>query len=233
MNNILFIVEGEKDEVRILGNDTRGLLSLIGVNANIVSVANPIYELYDFLHNDEYDDIVSYLKMNKKIKIDRVKGAFSAIYLVFDFEHHYQKYSDDKIKDMLKYFDNETENGKLYINYPMVEAFYHIKSIPDKDYVNRKVNLDILKNSGKRYKKLVNEETCIRKSNIKSDEYVEIVKNNYIKAKKICNNCIDYLNILNYEINCVNVHNYIDVLSTLPLFLTDYYYNKVEEIISN
>ena len=154
MNNILFIVEGEKDEVRILGNDTRGLLSLIGVNANIVSVANPVYELYDFLHNDEYDDIVSYLKMNKKIEIDRTKGAFSSIYLVFDFEHHYQKYSDDKIKDMLKYFDNETENGKLYINYPMVEAFYHIKSIPDKGYVDRKVNLDIFKNSGKQYKNL-------------------------------------------------------------------------------
>ena len=233
MNNILFIVEGEKDEVRILGNDTRGLLSLIGVNANIVSVANPIYELYDFLHNDEYDDIVSYLKMNKKIEIDRTKGAFSSIYLVFDFEHHYQKYSDDKIKDMLKYFDNETENGKLYINYPMVEAFYHIKSIPDKDYVDRKVNLDILKNSGKQYKKLVNEETCIRKSNIKNDEYAEIVKNNYIKAKNICCNDIDYLKILNYEINCANEHNYIDVLSTLPLFLTDYYYDKVSKIIED
>jgi len=28
---------------------------------------------------------------------------------------------------MLNKFDNETENGKLYISYPMVEALKHIK----------------------------------------------------------------------------------------------------------
>jgi hypothetical protein len=30
--------------------------------------------------------------------------------------------AEDVMKQMLKSFDNETENGKLYINYPMVEA---------------------------------------------------------------------------------------------------------------
>ena len=39
MNNILFIVEGEVDEVNLLGNETRGLLSLVKVTANIVAVA--------------------------------------------------------------------------------------------------------------------------------------------------------------------------------------------------
>ena len=30
--------------------------------------------------------------------------------------------SDDVVRQMLESFDNETENGKLYISYPMVEA---------------------------------------------------------------------------------------------------------------
>ena len=32
------------------------------------------------------------------------------------------------------FFDNETEHGKLYINYPMIESFKHFKKIPDKDF---------------------------------------------------------------------------------------------------
>ena len=230
MNNILFIVEGEVDEVNILGNDTKGLLSLIGVNANVVAVANPIYELYDFLHNDEYEDIVSYLKFKKKIQIERAKGAFSAIYLVFDFEHHYKKYSDEKIIEMLKFFNNETENGKLYISYPMIEAFYHINSIPDPEYINRTVDIDLIANSGREYKALVSRESCLKKNNIKKEQYIEIIKENYNKAIKITglnNGEIDYLSILLYEINCVNERKYIDVFSTLPLFITDNYFEMI------
>ena len=232
MNNILFIVEGEVDEVNILGNNTRGLLSLVGVNANVVAVANPIYELYDFLNNDEYEDIVSYLRFKKKIQIDRAKGAFSAIYLVFDFEHHYKKYSDDKIIEMLKFFNNETENGQLYISYPMVEAFYHINSIPDLEYINRTVDIDLIKNSGKEYKALVSRASCLKKNNIKKEQYIEIIKANYNKAIKIMSTetgVIDYLKILLYEINCVNKMKYIDVLSTLPLFITDNYMDLISD----
>ena len=31
----------------------------------------------------------------------------------------------DCVPEMLNLFNNETENGKLYISYPMVEAFKH------------------------------------------------------------------------------------------------------------
>ena len=34
----------------------------------------------------------------------------------------------DVIKQMLESFDNETENGKLYISYPMVEALRDFKA---------------------------------------------------------------------------------------------------------
>lgn len=57
-NNILFIVEGAVNEVRILGNTTYGLLKLINPNYELVVFSNPIYELYEAYINDEYDDIV-------------------------------------------------------------------------------------------------------------------------------------------------------------------------------
>ena len=51
---------------------------------------------------------------------------FSEGYLFFDYDGHQKnlsKYDEkDALEQMLMSFDNETENGKLYISYPMVEA---------------------------------------------------------------------------------------------------------------
>lgn len=105
---ILLIVEGEDTEVKILGSASHGLLSLIGTNFKIIPFKNPIYELYDAYINGEYDDLVSYLRHEKGFKIDHnilSKNAFSAIYLVFDFEPQYQKYSDNKIRKLLNLFN--------------------------------------------------------------------------------------------------------------------------------
>lgn len=41
---------------------------------------------------------------------------------------------------MLEMFSNETEYGKLYINYPMVESICYTKELPDKDYANYTVS---------------------------------------------------------------------------------------------
>ena len=46
-SRILLIVEGEKTEPAILGNETHGLLSLIGADYEIVPFSNSIYELYE------------------------------------------------------------------------------------------------------------------------------------------------------------------------------------------
>lgn len=66
-------------------------------------------------------------------------GDFSEIYLIFDFDCQAPQYDDEKLQIMLDFFDNETEHGKLYINYPMIESFKHFKSIPDLDFNTYKV----------------------------------------------------------------------------------------------
>ena len=41
-----------------------------------------------------------------------------------------------RVEEMLALFADETENGKLYINYPMIESIRYTKELPDKDYAN-------------------------------------------------------------------------------------------------
>ncbi len=234
-SKILLIVEGEVEEPRILGSESHGLLSLIGSDYEIVSFASSIYELYEAYKNNEYDDIVSYLRTEKGLEIDDnilSKNAFSAIYLVFDFEPQYHKYSDDKIKDLLETFNNETEMGKLYINYPMVEAYYHLLQLPDPDYYKRKVSLDGL--NGKSYKHLVNTTTCLKKNKIGNIHLCHIIMHNYNKCKTLDDSnlkYIDYEKVLAKQIELKSSNNEIYVLSTFPLIVIDYNYDKAMEIL--
>lgn len=223
----LIIVEGESEEVRILDAKNKGLLNLLDIDFEIVSICNPIYELYEAYKNGEYDDLVSYLATNNKLQIEEgkiSKNSFSSIYLFFDFEPHYQKYSDKDIEELMSIFDNETEMGKLYINYPMVESFYHIKNIPDIEFMERTVCLKDF--NGDQYKTLVNKETCVNHKPVAKHLLIKIMHYNYNKALEICKtdfeNEIDYKKILQVQIELKNKMNKIYVLNTLALFPIDY-----------
>ena len=232
-SKILLIVEGEKEEPRILGSNSRVLLSLIGSDYDIVTFSNPIYELYDAYKKGDYDDIVSYLRVEKGLEIDKnilSKNAFSSIYLVFDFEPHYHKYKDSKIKDILNVFNNETELGKLYINYPMVESFYYLKNIPDLEYLDRKISLNNF--NGKDYKKLVNNETILKKNKLSNKQLCYIIWINYNKVRKIINNEeINHELILDEQLKLKKSTNELYILSTFPLLILDYNYDKTIEVI--
>ena len=41
----------------------------------------------------------------------------------------------------MRYFVESTDMGKLYLNYPMIEAFYHMSNIPDPEYNGRVATL--------------------------------------------------------------------------------------------
>ena len=224
------IVEGEKDEPRIIGKEECGfgLLPFMGVSDyEIVALGNPIYELYDKVRRGECDDIVAYLCAKGKLKLPEgmlSKTAFSAIYLIFDFEPHYQKYSDEAIREMLAFFNNETEMGKLYINYPMLEACQHIKALPDPDFDERKIALteDF---GGNKYKKLVKKETCLSLKRIPRDEIGYMLMHSYNKAKKLDGDADlmpNYHGILERQIDEKNHRGEIFVLGTLPLMAIDY-----------
>lgn len=131
--NILYVFEGERAEKVI----AESLEKSVFKDEKIIkcAFAADIYQLYATFVTDEYLDMFSYIKalneQNAKVLEDYNRDDFSEIHLFFDYDGHATankgKPGDEKIKEMLTYFDNETEQGKLYISYPMVEAIRHFK----------------------------------------------------------------------------------------------------------
>lgn len=137
-----------------------------------------------------------------------------------------------QIKDLLNLFNNETELGKLYINYPMVESYYYLKSLPDLDYNNRVISLNNLK--GKNYKKEVNLNTCLKKNHITPLQLCYIIMHNYNKAKLITNSNeleINHENVLDAQLKRKQNYNEIYVLSMFPLLVIDYNFEKTMSVL--
>lgn len=128
----LFVYEGGSAEPKYVDKLEKNFL---GERIAIKCVYDAeIYQLYRQLKDDDFAiDIVSILKernpKNAEILKDYNRDSFAYIYLFFDYDGHSTMADDSKIKEMLQFFDNETENGMLYISYPMVEAIRHYKDM--------------------------------------------------------------------------------------------------------
>lgn len=142
---ILFVFEGRKREVALY--NVFGPL-FFGRNNTVVAV----YECnIDALYHEMVElgdgaDIVSILRSRYEGREDNPfemvsrSDDFSEIYLVFDYDFHDTSRTPDILNEQLQYlldyFKEETDKGKLYINYPMVEAIAYTKALPDADYNN-------------------------------------------------------------------------------------------------
>ena len=181
--DILFVVEGERLEPKVVGR----MAEAYGFRCDVASVCTNIHVLYQTLKRDEgYTDAIPVLKeilgarlssleagapfprREEKIRktrddIETLGRRFSSIYLVFDSELHHRSLQGEhtlaavgrnaaELKEMLEFFNNETEQGKLYVNYPMMDSFRDCDDFFDKGYRDRLVSLDVLfgKNGYKR-----------------------------------------------------------------------------------
>lgn len=149
-SKVLVLVEGQKTDVRLMQH----LFCLYGIDKKheIISYNTNIYALYDKMFQDgdpEYLDILQSLKEHEqdveKKKLLNVK--YSDILLIFDLDPQDPRFSAEKILEMVRFFVESSDMGKLYLNYPMVESFYHMSSIPDKNYNSYNASLDELKHS--------------------------------------------------------------------------------------
>jgi hypothetical protein len=157
---ILILVEGERRDFQLMED----VLDLYGIGADhqIVSYKTDIYFLYKNMFQGGEDpgdfDLIQHLKEHEKdvAKKNLFDERYTDILLVFDFDPQSTMFSNDKIVEMMDFFVESSDMGKLYLNYPMVESFYHMKNIPDPDYNNYVATLDELNNAG--YKERVNRE---------------------------------------------------------------------------
>ena len=101
----------------------------------IVEFKTNIYQLYDCYesYHCRYDQLdlrkvlLEHCTRLKSSEKERLKKNFSEIYLIFDMDPQDPLYSREKLIKLYSHFSDPSDYGKLYINYPMVESFYHIE----------------------------------------------------------------------------------------------------------
>lgn len=146
---ILFVFEGGKREPRLY-EAIHTIFMPKDVESIVCAYRCNIYKLYSQLR--EYDvfgdsdsvDTVSIINELLKANHDNTLSGIrpsevSEIYLFFDYDFHHHSIEDLQhdnahIAELLRFFNDETGNGKLYINYPMVESIRYTRQLPDADY---------------------------------------------------------------------------------------------------
>ena len=232
VSKILVIVEGEKTDVKLM----QKLFDIYGISEShqIISYSTNIYSLYQEMFKDGDPDSMDLLQLLKEKESDeRRKQIFderySDILLIFDLDPQDPLYNREKISEMLEYFNESSDMGKLYINYPMVEAFYHMTDIPDEDYPSYVVSMDELKE--KRYKKRVNLENRnhdYTKFAINRAECNIVIKQNIEKANMLIGKQSDRdaynddLKILSRQLLELERNKRIYVLCTCAFYIADY-----------
>ena len=238
---IAIISEGEKTEKQIINNLENNFTTFSNKIIFLSYKAN-IYNLFREIEEDEDIDIISLLK-EKQIKANKMRNDvenidvsninsddISQIYLFFDYDGHTENASDEEIVKMLNKFDNETENGKLYISYPMVEALKHLKK--DKLDINNylveaktRINYKNFVSQNTDYENLVNltkgNWLFIISENLKRCLFLlEIININY----EIYSNMINQESIFNKQLDkYISKEEKVLVLSAFPFFLIEYF----------
>lgn len=231
-NNILFIFEGPKTEKSITDN-----LIKFFVNENTVvtcAYCTTIYKMYADISEDEFLDtfnLVKDIEANRETLKDYKRSDFAQIFMFFDYDGHATNACDKKLNDLLDFFNEETEKGKLYISYPMVEALKHIEEY------NTFKELKIASADFKNYKKIVSD-NCIE--HLKHfhlydiETWNTVVETHLKKMNDLVNDTftfpdaiIDQLTIFRKQLEKhINIYKTVAVLSAFPIFLHDYYGNE-------
>lgn len=146
---ILFVLEGKRPDIKVY----KAMMEICGLSADSVAVVYGcnIDDLYhEMMDLGEGADLVDYLREKYKNTPDNPfaginrSDQFSEIYLLFDYDFHDVNRSPEdlnrQLSYLLSYFGEETEHGKLYVNYPMIESIRYTKELPDKDYYSYTVS---------------------------------------------------------------------------------------------
>lgn len=167
--NILFITEGPVDEPDFLQKMFQTFYP------------NKVYNIYSY--NTNIHDLVSKLFNNGKLdddldikltlreqetdeeKLNILNQKYKDIFLVFDLDPQDNRIEFQKIKNLLNFFNDSSNRGKLYINYPMMQSYKHLKQMPDDKFKDRTINVSL----ANRYKEIVNRES----------KYTQITKYTY------------------------------------------------------
>ncbi len=228
---ILFVYEGKDSEPRVAKNLQDIFFDSTKIIVECV-FGGEIYQLYSKLEKDSDLNLIGLLKERDHSTMDEwEENDFSEIYLFFDYDGHATGASNFKIEKLLEVFSNETENGKLFINYPSVES---LKDIPDPDtFYNLSVSA-----FEKEYKR-ISSERCPSKELLCLGSYdkglwinviaIHLKKMNYIANDNFIlpTRIVSQAEIYHGQFEgFITKSQQISVLNSFPIFIHDYFGNK-------
>lgn len=238
---IIFIYEGIKAEEKLLNN----LRDIFFSSSADVSILNcpadgNIYMLWSRLKKDDFEtNVIDVLKEMSVIAQERLSGLkasdFSEIYLFFDYDGQNDNIPKeylrkDILKEMLETFHNETELGKLYISYPMIESIKEI-DMKTKDYKNLYIALEDVSN----YKNSFTQSDFSNYSCIKESHWLAACRASLRRAcmlvsyRSTCTYSYFIRHLGQEQLYFYQKKNYISnghllcILNSVPLFLLEYY----------
>lgn len=151
--------------------------------------------------------------------------------MFFDYDGHSSLADDNKLLELLEFFKEETDKGKLYISYPMVESLKHICDFNTfKDLaVECKLNI--------RYKSVVASDSLKELINFNGYNLLtwkllisaHLSKMNFVVngSFSLPDELISQFFIFTHQNDkYITPHSIVATLSAFPVFLHDYYGNE-------
>ena len=260
---ILFIFEGKRTEPNLF----KTIEKLYFQNRDerkVYCFGYNIYELYKLMNESDFtENLITVIRSKMATRNDHSipddvdTSDFSEIFLFFDYDFQNKNLPlpelNKQLEVMLDFFSDETENGKLYINYPMVESIRCTNELPDSEFINYKATRsecsDFKKYSTSAYPFYKSTDFFLLPLDGKTKELRkpikpeknklvkknwELLKEQHVKkANYICNDINDYPNnkisvsqekILKSQLEKhIHPHNEVSILNAFPLFLFEYF----------
>lgn len=232
---LLFVFEGKKTEPKIFKSLQNTLLSSITDFELDTCYGSHIYSLYNILEKDEDLDIVELLREKNKQRLGNIsRNDIALVYLFFDYDPQTDQKCNKVIPQMLEKFSNETENGKLFISYPMVEA---VKGSASEKFLCDEQRTILVEDS-KNYKNTVHTkiELALKYfAKYTTTTWQRIINQNLRQASWILRDkdmmpdigtakCMSQSDIYDAEYNkYITQQNRIAVLSAFPFFIMEYF----------
>lgn len=137
---VAVIVEGSNTEKKYWNSMCRLFFQEDPAVFITLPTSGNLYMIWKQLTRDGNDtDILEIVRERTKVGEEALKGKtrddFAEIYLFFDYDPHQNNLGEKDeapevvLQKMIDTFNNETEQGKLYISYPMCEALRDIQEM--------------------------------------------------------------------------------------------------------
>ena len=246
---VLFITEGPVDEIHFLAS----ICSDLGIaekQRDFYCYRTDFHQFARLMLPDNTNavdnalDVLLTLKSYERNE-DNVKilsAKYTDIFIIFDLDPQAIRTEFSKIHALASFFTDSSDMGRLYINYPMMQSYKHLKSLPDTDYMTRKVNISQIRN----YKEIVAQEAVpelVKAHTYSHAQLYEIACHNYCKREKMLgrdcsiNSKSTYdgsedLRILEIQLEDLTTNQQCSVLNTSSLIYLEYKPKKFFDEVS-